>query len=119
MRHIVITPVLDDAGPIWRGGSPDEQGYKNLDLPRLKRHEAKSNEYHVYTSKTEYKAVLAESAVNAVAESQVSTPVKVVHAHSRIADVMDTKTLEYIGTEEEEKNATEEPAKIDEEKLAG
>lgn len=97
MRRIIVAPVFDYSGPAWHGGSPEEQGYRIMALPKLKRHDAKNNEYYVYTSDTEYTAVLAESAVLAVEESKVTDPKKVVHAHSRIADVMDSKKLEFIG----------------------
>lgn len=100
MRHVIVVPILDDSGPEWHGGTPSEQGYQNIALPKLKRHNAKSNEYHVYSSETEYKAVIAESAVDAVAASNIKDPFKVVHAHSRIAAVVETNTLEYIGKEE-------------------
>lgn len=100
MRHIILVPILDDSGPEWHGGTPAEQGYKHIALPKLKRHNAQSNEYYVYSSEMEYKSVTAESAVDAVAASQIKEPFKVVHAHSRIASVVETSTLEYIGQEE-------------------
>src|SRR4051812_45287969 len=107
MRHIIIAPELSDVGPVWQGGSPDEQGYRNIPLPKLRRHDARSDEYHVYSSETEFKSVMADSAVNAVTESEIAEPIKVVHANSRLADVMDTKLLELIEADAETVQAPE------------
>ncbi len=99
MRHFIIVPVNDDSGPLWTGGTAIEQGYNVLPLPSLKRIDAKNNEYHVYSNETEFKKIEADSVVNAVIASQINDPVKVIHAHTRVADVMDTTKLEYQGND--------------------
>lgn len=97
MRRYTVIPVQEDPGPLWTGGTPEEQGYKLLDLPNLHRPDKRKDEYRVYSTDTEYKTVEAESALAAVTASEVASPVKVSHMYVRIDDVMDSKSLQYIG----------------------
>lgn len=95
MRHFVSIPILDYSGPAWCGGSPVEQGYEVLELPHLGRINAKNNEYYIYTSDKEFKAVEADSVASAILASQIQAPFKIVHAHCRLADVFHNKQLEF------------------------
>jgi len=97
MRHYVSIPHFDYSGAPWHGGTQEEQGYNVLPLPNLQRPNAKDNEYYVYQNETEYKSVEAESAASAVIASKIESPHKVIHAHSRLAGVMDANKLEYTG----------------------
>jgi hypothetical protein len=104
MRRFVFAPEIDDAGPVWQGGDPAEQGYSLMPIPKLRRQDAKANEYYVYSNSTEYKAIEAESAIAAVTNSQIPSPFKVMHMHMRLADVIDSQKLEYINNDTEHLN---------------
>jgi hypothetical protein len=73
-----------------------EQGFDSLDLPLLKRKGAETNEYYVYSSESEFKTITAETATLAMASSEIPLPLRIIHAHCRIKDIVESERLEFI-----------------------
>ena len=76
---------------------PQDSGFSPIDLRHLKRKKAEGDEYFVYSDKTEFKTVEAETAIIVIEkEGEGSSPYKIVPAYRRIDDVLSKDFLEYV-----------------------
>ncbi len=91
--------MLEELGneqmPEWEVKMLQEQGFSEMGLPHLKRKKSEADEYFVYSTKTEFKTVEAETAILAI-EKEGIKPYKVVPAHRRIEDVLNKENVEYV-----------------------
>lgn len=98
ISHIPRNQIVGDFCfvPHWDGGTPEEQGFHDLEIPNLKRINNSDKEYHVYTTESEFTSVSAETAIEAIELSKITNPYKVVHANCRLDNTIDESKLERI-----------------------
>lgn len=65
----------------------------DISFPLLKRVEAGGFLYRVYKTKQDYIDVTAQTAADALVKSDIQEPVKIVHLHARLPDILDVKSL--------------------------
>ncbi|MDB2414633.1 hypothetical protein N9W34_02550 [Rickettsiales bacterium] len=93
MGKILEVPI-EDGEPIWAGGTPEEQGFENISLPHLQRSNSNMKEYHIYKDETEFVVIEANSAIDAINESKIEMPFKVIHANCRLNRVVNDGELQ-------------------------
>lgn len=76
------------------------QGFSNIDLSNLKRNGIGHNNYDVYKDLQEFVTIDAETVVQAIEESGISGPQKIMHANCRFPVVLKEKDTEVIAHEE-------------------
>lgn len=74
--------------------NPPSREFESLVFPQLTRKGATANEYLVYSDSTNFKTVEAQTAMMAIASSEIVEPFKVVHAFCRMDTLFDLQTLE-------------------------
>ena len=89
----------------WLGRTPGHQGFEDIGLPEMHRKDKTKDKYIVYSSKDEFKIVHAATAVEAIIESKIEKPFKVVHENCRIGHVLKDGILELVENDKNCNNA--------------
>jgi hypothetical protein len=80
----------------WKGKTPPEWGFKDIPYSLLQRKNRNINEYHFYSSETDYTVKEAETIIAALEETDSNDPVKIFHANCRIDSIIPYDSLEKI-----------------------
>lgn len=85
------------------------QAFDTLEFPKLQLKNPPQHEYIIYKTETEFEIVQARTALEAMAQSNIHNPFKIVHGGSRLASVIaNSKLKKAEETVEEEEVSREE-----------
>ncbi len=96
--------------PEWVLSLLEEQGFGKIEVPNLQRKNIDTHEYLIYSGEDEPKTIHADTAIEAMEQSELESADKIVHANCRLDDVIKQDRLEQINGEEAKPSAEEPPA---------
>ncbi len=84
------------------------QPFDSIPLPERHLKETNWNNYHIYSSPTEFVKVEANAAYEAIAKSGITRPLKVIRAMKEVGDILTFKNM----AETLEADVKEQPEKL-------